>query len=114
MLSLSLAGSERMGSLLDETLPGCAWLVSPLFADLAGLPPVLIQVGSAETLLDDAVRLARALGAADVPVRLEVWPQMIHAWVLWSTRLAEGRRASETAGAFLRAQTSRAARGKQT
>ncbi len=86
-------------------------LVSPLFADLAGLPPVLIQVGSAETLLDDAVRLARALGAADVPVRLEVWPQMIHAWVLWSARLADGRRANEAAGAFLRAHTSEASIG---
>jgi len=81
-------------------------LASPLFADLAGLPPVLVQVGAAETLLDDAVRLARALGAADVPVRLEIWPRMIHAWVLWSARLAEGRHACESAGAFLRARTS--------
>ncbi len=81
-------------------------LVSPLFADLAGLPPVLIQVGSAETLLDDAARLARALGVADVPVRLEVWPQMVHAWVLWSARLTDGRRACEAAGEFLRARTS--------
>jgi acetyl esterase/lipase len=85
--------------------PGDA-LVSPLFAELAGLPPVLVQVGSAETLLDDAVRLAGALGAADVPVRLEVWPRMIHAWVLWSARLADGRRACESAGEFLRARTS--------
>jgi acetyl esterase/lipase len=78
--------------------------VSPLRADLRGLAPVLVQVGSAETLLDDAVRVTRALGAADVPVRLEVWPHMIHAWPLWSARLADGRRALASAGAFLRAR----------
>jgi acetyl esterase/lipase len=65
---------------------------------------VLVQVGSAETLLDDAVRIAGRLGAADVPVRLEVWPHMIHAWPLWAARLAEGRRALASAGAFLRAR----------
>ena len=58
-------------------------LASPLFADLTGLPPVLIQVGSAETLLDDSVRLAGALGCADVAVTLEVWPDMIHAFPLF-------------------------------
>jgi epsilon-lactone hydrolase len=55
-------------------------LISPLFADLRGLPPVLVQVGSAETLLDDATRFATAAGAADVAVTLEIWPDMIHAW----------------------------------
>jgi acetyl esterase/lipase len=44
---------------------------------------LLIQVGSAETLLDDAVRLAAVAGAADVRVTLEVWPDMIHAWHLF-------------------------------
>jgi monoterpene epsilon-lactone hydrolase len=58
-------------------------LVSPLYADLKGLPPLLIQVGSAETLLDDAVRLASVAGSADVRVTLEVWPDMIHAWHLF-------------------------------
>lgn len=77
-------------------------LVSPLYADLSGLPPALIQVGSSETLLDDAVRLAGALGAAEVPVTLEVWPEMIHAFVLWAARLSAGRRAAANAGAFLR------------
>ena len=77
-------------------------LVSPLYADLAGLPPVLIQVGSAETLLDDAVRIAGRLGAADVATSLEVWPHMIHAWHLWSTRLTAGRQALASAGAFIR------------
>src|ERR1700730_1527796 len=58
--------------------------VSPLYADLKGFPPTVIQVGSAETLLDDAARFAAAAGAADVPVTLEIWPRMIHAWQLWN------------------------------
>lgn len=80
-------------------------LISPLFADLAGLPPVLIQVGSAETLIDDAVRFARAAGLADVAVTLEIWPHMIHAWPMWNAKLADGRNALTRAGEFLRAHT---------
>ncbi len=76
--------------------------VSVLHGNLEGFPPLLIQVGSAETLLDDAVRLAAAAGAANVPVTLEIWPQMIHAWHLWNARLEAGRRALESAGAFVR------------
>ena len=76
--------------------------VSPLFANLKGLPPALIQVGSAETLLADATRLAHVAGAADVAVTLEVWPDMIHAWQLWNARLAAGRAALGGAGAFMR------------
>ena len=76
--------------------------VSPLFADLRGLPPMLIQVGSAETLLDDAARLAAAAGAADVAVTLEIWPHMIHAWPVWNAHLAPGRQALASAGAFMR------------
>jgi monoterpene epsilon-lactone hydrolase len=76
--------------------------VSPLYADLKGFPPVLIQVGSAETLLDDATRFAAVAGAADVRVTLEIWPQMIHAWPLWNAGLEPGRRALASAGAFIR------------
>ena len=76
--------------------------VSPLHADHRGLPPVLVQVGSSETLLDDAVRLAGALGAAEVRTTLEVWPLMIHAWMIWFARLAAGRAASASAAAWLR------------
>jgi len=76
--------------------------VSPLYADLKGFPPVLIQVGSAETLLDDAARFAAGAGAADVRVTLEIWPQMIHAWPLWNARLEPGRSALASAGAFIR------------
>jgi epsilon-lactone hydrolase len=76
--------------------------VSPLYADLRGFPPMLIQVGSAETLLDDATRFAAVAGAADVPVTLEIWPHMIHAWPLWNAHLEPGRRALANAGAFIR------------
>ena len=75
----------------DRTDP----LISPLFADLVGFPPTLIQAGSAETLLADATRLRREAGVADVAVTLAVWPRMIHAWPLWNARLADGRRALE-------------------
>jgi epsilon-lactone hydrolase len=76
--------------------------ISPLYADLKGLPPTLIQVGSAETLLDDSARFAAAAGAADVSVTLEIWPHMIHAWQMWNARLEPGRRALASAGAFIR------------
>jgi acetyl esterase/lipase len=76
--------------------------VSPLYADLSGFPPTLIQVGSAETLLDDATRFAAVAGAADVRVTLEIWPHMIHAWALWNAHLEPGRRALASAGAFIR------------
>jgi monoterpene epsilon-lactone hydrolase len=77
-------------------------LISPLFADLAGFPPTLIQVGSAETLLADATRLALAAGVADVDVTLQVWPHMIHAWPVWNAHLEDGRRALAEAGRFIR------------
>ncbi len=76
--------------------------VSPLYADFSGFPPTLIQVGSAETLLDDATRFAAVAGAADVRVTLEIWPHMIHAWALWNAHLEQGRRALASAGAFIR------------
>jgi epsilon-lactone hydrolase len=76
-------------------------LASPLHADLHGLPPMLIQVGSAETLLDDTVRLSRAAGAAGVRVNLEVWPDMIHAFPLFYQQLAAGCRALQSVGAFV-------------
>jgi monoterpene epsilon-lactone hydrolase len=78
-------------------------MVSPIHADLHGLPPMLIQVGSAETLLDDAVKLAGTAGAAEVSTTLRVWPDMIHAWHLFHPQLEAGRLALAEAGAFVRA-----------
>jgi monoterpene epsilon-lactone hydrolase len=80
-------------------------LISPLFADLAGFPSILVQVGSAETLLADATRFAEAAGAANVSVTLEIWPHMIHAWPVWNAALADGLRALASAGQFIRAHT---------
>jgi acetyl esterase/lipase len=76
--------------------------VSPVYSDLKGFPPTLIQVGSNETLLDDSVRFAAAAGSADVAVTLEIWPHMIHAWPLWNAQLEAGRRALSNAGSFMR------------
>jgi len=77
-------------------------LISPLFSNLRGFPPTIVQVGSAETLLDDAVRFARAAGLADVSVTLEVWPHMIHAWPMWNAKLEAGRQALAYVGEFMR------------
>ena len=75
---------------------------SPAFADLAGLPPLLIQVGTAEILLDDAIAVARAAGLAGVEARLAIWADMIHVWHAFAFMLPEGRAAIEEAGEFLR------------
>ena len=96
---------ELAGAYLPPRLDHRDPRVSPLFADLRGLPPTLIQVGSSETLLADSTRFAAAAGAADVPVTLEIWPHMIHAWPMWNAHLEPGRRAIASAGAFIRRVT---------
>ena len=93
---------EIGGAYLAGTDPGTP-RASPLFADLRGLPPALIQVGTAETLLDDATRLAARIGAADGRAMLSTWPGMIHVWHLFHPRLHEARAAIAEAGAWIRA-----------
>jgi monoterpene epsilon-lactone hydrolase len=78
-------------------------LVSPIFADLTGLPPLLIQAGSHEILLDDATRLASHAAAAGVGVRLEVTPGVPHVFQGFAAMLDEGDAALTSAGEFLRA-----------
>lgn len=80
-------------------------LAAPLYADLHGLPPLLIQVGSAEILLDDATRLADRAKAAGVRVDLEVWDDMIHIWQIFAPMLPEGQQAIERLGSFIREHT---------
>lgn len=80
-------------------------LASPVHADLHDLPPLLIQVGAAETLLDDSLRVAEAARAAGVEVDLEVWPDMIHAWHVLAPILAEGREAIVRIGEFVSKRT---------
>jgi len=79
-------------------------LAAPVYADLRGIAPLYIQVGAAETLLDDAIRLAGVAGAADVPVTLEVWPEMPHVWHLFHPRLGAGRRAITAGARYVRAE----------
>jgi len=93
---LEMAGLYLAGA--DPRSP-CA---APIYGDLRGLPPLLIQVGAAETLLDDALWLAREAGKADVVVDLQIWPEMIHVWHLYHPVLAAGRRAIVSGGSFVR------------
>jgi acetyl esterase/lipase len=76
-------------------------LAAPLYAALHGLPPLLIQVGTAEILLDDATRLAQQATAAGVNVTLEPWEDMIHVWQLFAPMLPEGQQAIERIGVFI-------------
>lgn len=69
MVEMFIAGGDRRDP-----------LAAPLHADLTGVAPLLIQVGDAEVLLDDANRLAERAEAAGVDVTLEVWPEMVHVW----------------------------------
>jgi acetyl esterase/lipase len=75
---------------------------SPLFGELRGLPPTLIQVGSIEILRDDSVRFAERAREAGVDIECQVWADMPHVWPLYSSGLPEGREAVSKAGAFLR------------
>ena len=74
---------------------------SPVFADVRGLPPILVQIGENEVMLSDAMRLATHLGENRVRVSLEVWPGMFHVWHLFAAILPEGMRAVENAALFL-------------
>ncbi len=77
-------------------------LASPVHADLRGLPPLLLQVGSIEVLLDDTIALAQKAKAAGVAVDLEVWDDMPHIWQQLSAILPEGQQAIDRIGEFLR------------
>jgi epsilon-lactone hydrolase len=84
----------------DPALP----LISPLFADLSGLPPLIIQAGTHEVLLDDALRLARRAATADVAVTLDVTPGVPHVFQAYHQILDEAAAALDRAGQFLSAQ----------
>jgi monoterpene epsilon-lactone hydrolase len=76
-------------------------LISPLYADLAGLPPLLIHVGDRETVLDDSVMFAGLARAAGVDVSLEVWDGMIHVFQMFGAELPEARQAIASIAGFL-------------
>jgi monoterpene epsilon-lactone hydrolase len=78
-------------------------LASPLFADLKGLPPLLMQVGDRETVLSDSTQFAEKARAAGVHVELEVWEHMVHVFQQFPSELVEARKALQSIGAFLQA-----------
>jgi acetyl esterase/lipase len=100
-----MVNREVLQKMADAYLAGGdakAATASPCFADLSGLPPLLVQVGTAETLLDDSRSLARRAKAAGVDVVLEEWEEMIHVWHAFALLLPEGRQAIERIGEYLR------------
>jgi epsilon-lactone hydrolase len=86
-------------------------LISPVFADLSGLPPLIIQAGTHEVLLDDAVRLARQAAAADVEVTLDITPGVPHVFQAYYPILDEAAAALDRAGQLLSAHLAGAERG---
>ena len=82
----------------DRTAP----LASPFYADLSGLPPLLVQVGSAEVLLDDSIKFAERAKKAGVDVTLEVWDDMPHIWQVFAPFLPEAQEAIDHCGEFFR------------
>jgi len=76
-------------------------LISPLYADLNGLPPLLLQVGKDELLLSDSTTLAERASQAGVDVTLRTWDGAFHGWQAFAWLMPEGRRAIEEVGAFL-------------
>ncbi len=76
---------------------------SPLYGDLTGLPPILVQVGTDEILLDDSRRFAERGRQMGVSVRLDIWDEMIHVWHAYSRFVPEARKAIAAIGAFLKA-----------
>ena len=95
--ALRIRARDYLGE-LEATTP----LASPIFADLTGLPPLLIQVGSHEVLLDDAVRLAARAAEHDVPVQLQVWPEVPHVFQGFVALLDDADHALNDAAAFIK------------
>lgn len=77
-------------------------LISPVYADLRGLPPILIQVGSDEILFSDSTRLAERAQDAGVDVTLDVWENMWHVWHMFAGIMPEAKRAIDDVGDFIK------------
>jgi epsilon-lactone hydrolase len=77
-------------------------LLSPLFGDPAGLPPLFMQVGGREILLDDTLRFVRKAKAAGVDVTLDLWPDMFHSWQLFAPGVPEAQQALDRIGVYIR------------
>ncbi len=94
-------GLVRMRDLYAAGADPAQGLLSPVLADLAGLPPLLVQVGEAEVLLDEGVRLAERASEAGVDATLERWPEMPHVWQVFAGRIPEATEAVDGIGRFL-------------
>lgn len=81
-------------------------LVSPLYGDLGGLPPLLIHVGEDEILLDDSIRFAQRANAAGVPAQVVVWPGLFHVFQIFGPLVPQAGRSIRQLGAFIRAALS--------
>lgn len=79
-------------------------LVSPVFADVEGLPPMYIQVGDDEILLSDSERFADALVAAGIEVKLDVWPDMWHVFQMFIGKMPESRKAIDDIGEYIQSR----------
>ncbi len=98
-------GIEWMASFYAGEMDRRTPLISPLYADLGGLPPMLIHVGTAEVLLDDSTRLADRAREAGVNVTLEPWEDMIHVWHYFASMLPEGQQGIDRIGEYIRKHT---------
>jgi acetyl esterase/lipase len=108
-----LMSREALQSRVSDYTSGqdaAAGLISPIFADLSGLPPLIIQAGTHEVLLDDAVRLARQAATADVEVTLDITPQVPHVFQTFYPILDEAAAALDRAGQLLSAHLAGAER----
>jgi acetyl esterase/lipase len=85
-------------------------LISPIFAELSGLPPLIIQAGTHEVLLDDAIRLAGVAASADVEITLDITPKVPHVFQAYHPILEEAVEALDRAGQFLSAHLTGAKR----
>ena len=95
--SLSDMAKKYLGGDTDPRNP----LAAPLHGDYRGLPPMLLQVGDAEILLDDSTRVAEKAKAAGVKVELEVWPEMVHVWHVYAKLLPEAQQAIDRIGEYV-------------
>ncbi len=100
---MRVAARHYLGAIDPRTSPA-----SPLFGDLANLPPLLIQVGTAEIFLDDSLRLAERVQEAGGAVTLEIWEGMWHVWHYFASLIPEGQQSFDQIGEFIRTQLDQA------
>ena len=93
---------DRMANLYLAKTPNITPLASPLYGELSGLPPLLVQVGSAETMLDDSRRFVEKAKEAKVDVQIEVYKDMFHGWHGSAHILKDGEKAIKNIGLFCR------------